>query len=267
MPTEITKMNFDKAVDKWADPKEHALYLAPFFAIQEAERTRVDQKGKDTPIWMWNREKTVVKFQEIVWQLTGEWGARRKIMIKNREKFHEIVTQCVIILANFFNKNGIIALRDMRNFDKYKNQKIVSKIEENIALISKTRPTKKVQPILGSKVIHHFFPSIVPVYDDKMISQSVLKLKSFIEFQNNNQDGWIFKDYKNETRLQEYHCYFVYCAQQICDANNSNINELRNAIAKLYKNLSPYILFNNKQSILWKLDAKIAEYCLIGATY
>jgi hypothetical protein len=270
MPTQITKSNFRKALKKWLknNPEIHALYLAPFFAIHEAEREKFAGKKK-LLIWMWYKEKTVKKCLESIWQLTGEWQARRAITVKNRKEFNQKVTDCITNLAKKFNTYGILALRDMKNFNKDNNyEKIISEIVEMVKRISKTRPTKYVQPVLGSKVLHHFFPTIIPVYDDKMISKRVLKLESFKEFLKDYQNTWVFGDYKNEKRMQEYHHYLTYCSEQVCNTKNSDLNDLRCKIAELYKNPCPHSLAKKgKKSILWKLDAKIAEYCLIGATY
>jgi hypothetical protein len=231
MPTQITKLNFRKAINKeWLknNPGIHALYLAPFFAIHEAEKEKVSKK-KNPPIWMWCRERTVNKCRELIWQLTGEWGARRAITVKNPERFHKEVTKCVTTMARMFNKYRIRALRDMKHFNQDDKYKIISKIEEMVMQISETRSTKDVQPVLGSKVLHHFFPTIIPVYDDKMISKGVLKLESFKEFLNDYQNTWVFKNknYKNQKRMEEYHHYLTYCSQQICDTKNSGINDLQ----------------------------------------
>lgn len=267
MSTQITEKNLRKALREWANPDFGSIYLAPFFAIHETEREKDNLNAKETPIWMWYKKRTIDKCQELIWQILGEWGARRRKTIKNPEKFHEEVVYSVTKLANLFNRFKIITLRDMGKLNQNKYEKILSEILEAIMWISKKRHTKKVQPVLGSKVIHHFFPTIIPVYDDKMISKRVLKLNSFKEFINNDQDGWVFKDYGKQTRLQEYHYYFAYCTQQICDTHCHDLNKIRNIFAEKYKRLSPYSYAKNKKNILWALDAKIAEYCLIGATY
>lgn len=271
MSTEITEANFSKARERKFISVNHAADLAPFFAVHEAERVRHIVKGKTPKTWMWDNERTVGKCRQIVWQLTGSWQARRAVSIESPTIFHDEVTRCVTRLARIFNRWGIMALRDMRKIltrrrDKYES--IVVGTEEGIKRISKTRPTKQIQPILGSKVMHHFFPSIVPVYDDRWISKKVLKLESFKDFIKNNKDGWVFTDYAEQIRMQEYHWYFAYCAQQICDTKKDELDDLRDQIGTLYKDVSPHSLVKKrKQGLLWKLDAKLAECCLIGATF
>lgn len=267
MSNQITRSNFQKALKKWADPQEHSYYLAPFFTIQEAEKANIIDKDKELLLWIWSSKKSVNKCQEIIWQLTGEWKARRGITIKNPNKFHEEVTFSISNLSKIFNKYRIASLRDMKELEQNNYEEIVSEIEEYISRISKMRKTREIQPVLGSKVIHHFFPSIVPVYDDEYISQGVLKSKPFKEFLKSCRDEWVFNIYKNQSRLQEYHYYFAYCAQQICNADFTIIKNLRNKMAYLFQDLSPFIMVKKKRSILWKLDAKIAEYCLMGSTY
>ena len=221
MVNEITQVNFRKALKEWVShPIYHAADLAPFFAIQEAQRAKDNTKEKNLRPWIWGK-RSVEKCQQIVWHLTGEWGARRNKTIENPKEFHKEVTGCVTKLATKLNRHGITALRDMKkifDLDRGKYKKIVREIEENVKLISRHRDTKELEPVLGSKVLHHFFPTIVPVYDKKYISERVLELKSFKVFLKNNKDGWLFKDYAQQTRMQEYHHYFAYCVQQISDS-------------------------------------------------
>jgi len=273
METQITKANFSEARKEFISIN-HAADLAPFFAIQEAERAKDIPKEKNPKIWMWDNERTVNKCQQIVWQLTIDWKAWRPVPIKNPEKFnpkmfHEEVIRCVTKLATVFNKYRITALRDLKSCDRDKYKKIVSHIEDGIMCISKTKPTKKVvQPMIGSKVMHHFFPTIVPVFDNAWISSRVLRLRSFKDFLKSKGHGWILKDYGEPPRMQEYHHYLAYCAQQICDTNKHDLDDLRQEIAKLYIDVFPYSLVKNgKRSLMWKLDGKLAEYCLVGATY
>ena len=268
MLTQITKANFSRAQGNEFVSIHHAIDLAPFFAIQEAEREKDIAKRREPKIWMWDKVRTVNKCQQIVWQLAGAWQARRGVPIKSQKRFHEEVTRWVITLAAMFNRDGIMALRDMKIFDQDKYEKIVCKIEDGIMRISKTKPTQKIQPVLGSKVMHHFFPTIIPVFDDAWISKKVLKLESFKDFLKNNKERWLFKDYAEQTRMQEYHHYFAYCVQQICKSKKQDLDDLRDKIANLYMDVSPHSLVKKrKQGILWKLDAKLAEYCLVGATY
>jgi hypothetical protein len=47
--------------------------------------------------------------------------------------------------------------------------------------LSELRPTE-IEPVFGSKVLHHFFPGVVPVYDRQYIRLRVLRLPEFLAF-------------------------------------------------------------------------------------
>lgn len=141
------------------------------------------------------------------------------------------------------------------------------RIEKGVLDISNQRDTARIEPLLGSKILHHFFPSLIPVYDDMFISKRVLRMQYLKNHLDNDLDDWIFTDYGEESRMREYHIYFAFCAQQIHDTKQNIIQSLRKRLAGMYKDLVPHILVRKRWSLLHQLDAKLAEYCLIGATY
>ena len=77
-------------------------------------------------------------------------------------------------------------------------------------------------------------------------------------------DGWIFieKDDPYYKRMKSYHQYFGFCAKQVFEADR--LADLRKSFAKDFLKYMPLVLTKNHRSIVYKMDAKIAEYCLLG---
>jgi len=189
-----------------------------------------------------------------------------------KSRFWLAVKKGVKKVATCLNKNRICSMRELGRLDENSYMKVVDCIESAIILISKTRKTGKIEPVLGSKVLHHFFPSVVPVYDDAFISKRVMKLRAFEYFINNDENDWVFKEkeYEGEKlrKMREFHHYFAFCAQQVCDLDIKSLNMLRLTFMKQFIDLAPRILGEKgRKGIIGYLDAKLAEYCLIGATY
>jgi len=108
LETSITPTNFRRAARRWSDPKEHAQYLAPFFAVHEAERSRAGYEPGQ--VWAWDDDKAVGKCLELVWQLAGKWGALRGPVPVRRDAFDAAVTRSVPALARELNR---LRVRDL----------------------------------------------------------------------------------------------------------------------------------------------------------
>ncbi|OIN95911.1 hypothetical protein AUJ66_07975 [Candidatus Desantisbacteria bacterium CG1_02_38_46] len=269
MSTFITYKNFKGWIkNKW-DSSGHAQALAPFFTIHET----ASKNQEDSSLWAWAYDRAIDKCSVIVWHLTGEWSARRNITITNRKKFEQIVADEVTHLTDVFNKYNVKSPRDLGSMSQKQYKKVFLTIEESVKNISKVRHTMRIEPVLGSKVLHHFFPSIIPVYDTAMVSKEVIPL---IRKKSQNQEklkseGWLFKEYSEKPKMKkmmEYRLYLAFAAQQIYDTKRKILNKLSQRIANWYMfhGLVPGSLISKKRSFFWRLDAKLAEYCLIGAT-
>ena len=268
MKTLVTNANLSKALSKWAFPVYHSHFLAPLLSIQECERAKAIVTGKDAPLWMWTTARIVAKSHELIWQMSGEWQARRSKTITQPRRFFSYTTEAVVRLAKTFNRHKVLSLADLGKFDQSTYEWVVKQIESSISKISRTRSTEAIQPVLGSKVLHHFFPSIIPVFDDALISKRVLRLPEFIGFVETNRDGWLFARHANHPRMLEYHRYLAFCAQQISETPSKVLKRVRERFMSNFRDLAPRILSDRGlNGLLGRLDAKIAEYCLIGRTY
>jgi hypothetical protein len=245
----INIKNYNMALEKWADIELHCRYLLPFLAIHEAARSKFKDKNK---IWFWDEDNAIEKCLPILGRVINEWKAyrAREGWSENKEKnVYKKTENYVKELTKIFNKYNITSLYDIVNIksdeksDEIRNY-ITDCIISFVSKISEVKVKKgrgAVSATLGAKTLHHFFPSIIPVYDDAMINKKA-KQKSYDKYLNN-------------------------CIDEV--KRSKNLKKVRCKIAKDYirTGLVPFNLIKNKRSILYRLDAKLAEYCLIGHFY
>jgi len=166
MATCITRRNMRTAERNWVgNPASHALHIAQFMAIHEAEKARKDMAKSQYGEWLWTDNRIIDRCDEIVWQMTGEWKARRGSAPVNRSRFWSSVVNGVRGASIVLNEYGVSSLTDLGELNDSHYRTVLTKVEDSIREISAAKRTIRIHPVLGSKVLHHFFPSIVPVYD------------------------------------------------------------------------------------------------------
>ena len=244
----INVKNYNKALKKWADIELHCRYLLPFLAIHEAAKSKSKDKNK---IWFWDEDNAIEKCLPILGRVIIEWKAFRAGIGRSESKkknfwtnIHNKTENYVKKLTRIFNEYNILSLKDIVNLKSKDRDEIRQTIIDYVSKISEVKVKKRrgsISATLGAKTLHHFFPSVIPVYDDKMINKKA-KQKSYDKYLNN-------------------------CIEGI--SKSRSLKQVRCKIAKDYirTELIPYNLIKNKRSILYRLDAKLAEYCLIGHFY
>lgn len=233
-------------------------------SIHESEKYKYERKGKKV-IWAWLNTRVVDRAFESIWQLTGEWQARRGARLSSKHIMRRIIIEEIISLAEMLNGNNINSLRSLNRFSIAKRRDVIFRISRSMLRISLLKKTKIPQPMLGSKILHHFFPTIVPVFDDVYISKRVLKVPQIHKFIS-SEDTFFFSE-KKHARIVEYQGYHRFCSSQICQLPEEDLKRIRAKYGEMVADMFPHRMYQNKKSNLWKLDAKIAEYCLVGATY
>ncbi len=247
-------------------PTEGARSLATMASIHEVARKTRSERGFDQ-IWAWEDRRTVNKTHEIIWQMTGEWKARRNVTIRRPQAFHDRVQTNVTRLARAFNRHRLRCMRDFRRLNKSEYTDVFFEIIQSVQQVSKARKTQLIKPVLGSKVLHHYFPSIVPVFDDYYISKEVLKTKSFKRFCEGEMAKWCpCYNGSLRPRMEEYAAYLAYCISRVCTTDATVMKRFRRRLGNDSKAAFPFSVVGDKKNhFLWKLDAKLVEYCLLGS--
>jgi hypothetical protein len=243
--------------------KWHWFALAPFVAVHAAYK----KKNGSHSSWCWD-ERSVQECLGACWNMTGEWKARRAITC-SRSDFDRRLLKEVPRLSKIFNKHKINCMGKILDLHKRDQEKVLRKILNAIEEISRLRKTKLIQPVLGSKVLHHFFPSVIPVFDERFIKNGVMRLDEFQNFIANFMVNNVLNKFVNirEIRMIDYYKYIMYCIDTLSKSKTSMLKSVRKLFGIGYQDFMPHIFTNDKNSLLWKMDAKIIEYCLVGRAY
>jgi len=244
----------------------HHVVLAPIFAIHEGARIQRLRRNFDTAFyWEWSRRAATIEALGVIWNMTGRWNARRPVTC-SRPAFDKCVGDIVPSLADFFNCRNIAHLADIAQLEEPLYSRVVRRIHWAVASISALRHTRHVEPVLGSKVLHHYFPSIVPVFDTRFIRNGVMRDAPYRE----SFDGWgewrVFADEHSAggPSMLDFHHYFGFCAWQIGTATPKTLGKTRTQFARAFQVSAPTSMVSRRGSVLWCLDAKIAEYCAVN---
>jgi hypothetical protein len=252
-----------KPGDAWG----HTTALAPLFAVHAAHRT---YKAQGAPAgafsWEWDDPRATRECLESVWNMTGRWQARRAVSM-SRPAFDAAVLEVVPRVAKVLNRHEVVCAHDLGSLTEPKYRTVTEMLHEAVGRVSKLRRTRQVEPVLGSKVLHHFFPSIVPVFDTALIRRRVLRLPAFREFLGTDEDGWIIYDTASSAGgdgMLAFHRYFAFTAAQVHATAPSTLAAVRRQLGEGFAVLAPTMFVRDRKSLLWRLDAKVAEYCLLG---
>lgn len=260
MQTAITPTNLCahwKPGEVW----DHAATLAPFFAVHAAYCVR---RNRVKP-WPWEKA-AVGECLGAAWNMTGRWQARRVITV-SRDEFDRAVVDVVPKLARTLNALEVAALADLGRLSTAKYRRAALAVQNAVKRLSQMRQTTEIEPVFGSKVLHHFFPSVVPVYDRQYIRSGVLRLPEFSTFIDADEHEWLLLASNEEAggaRMLEYHRYLAFCAAQIHDAGDPNLRLVRRQFGDGFADLAPRRMAEDSGGLVWRLDAKLAEYCLVG---
>lgn len=244
----------------WRPPaSDHGPSLAPFFAIQLAYGER-----RGIGPWAWADPRAVDEATAAAWHLTGRWLARRGATV-SRVEFEERLRAVVPALAQALNRGRVGSLRDLRGLRAV--EPVVRRVGEAVLSLSSLRNTREVQPVFGSKVLHHFFPSVVPAFDGKYVRDGVLRMEELRPFERDDDGGWlppIPRKSATEAAMRDFHRYFAACARAISRAPEPSLREVRRRFGTAFLPYAPGAFAEDPASLLWRLDAKIAEYCFLG---
>ena len=219
----------------------------------------------DTFHWEWARKETTLEALEVIWNMTGRWNARRPVTVP-RKAFDKCVGEVVPDLAAYLNRQGITCLRDLAELESRPYRAVIARIHRAVERISALRETQHVEPVLGSKVLHHYFPSIVPVFDTRFIRNGVMRTSAYRDSLDVCAEWRTFSttDAAGGPSMFDFHGYFAFCAWQIGTASMSALTTTRTQFGRDFRRSAPVSMAANCSSVLWHMDAKIAEYCAVN---
>jgi hypothetical protein len=131
--------------------------------------------------------------------------------------------------------------------------------------ISVIKPTKNTRATFGSKVAYHYFPSIVPAFDNAEVKDVGMKSWAYRDFRERRR-GWVegIYDFEDEPFLLNFALYFAFGHEQIASAPDASLDRTCEEIGKRCRDEVSASMWNDETSLHWRLDAKVAEFCLCG---
>ncbi len=147
-----------RLLQEYLTPSNYGPWFAPFFGVM-AKYTFHDADG-DWRDWIWTNPSAIDECLAATWDMLGAWNARRAIQIR-RPHFERRARGPLRRLAITLNGYGVRSLRDLGQMRDADYQRVSSAIVENVLELSAIKQTARLEPMFGSKVAHHFFPSVV----------------------------------------------------------------------------------------------------------
>lgn len=245
----------------------HHVVLAPIFALHAAAGIRRSNGTRGAAFrWEWDSVARTLEALEVIWNMTGRWNARRAVTIRPAP-FRKRVLEEVPQVAKALNRAGVACLRDIVELEPRDYNRVTGRIHSAVHRISALRRTKQTEPVLGSKVLHHYFPSVVPVFDTRFIRNSVMRSDPY-RSSFDSWKSWLIHEAPagaGGQSMLDFHRYSTFCAWQIGTASKTALEAARTRFAKAMAHVAPGMMAKDRDSLLWRLDAKIAEYCAVNA--
>lgn len=197
--------------------------------------------------------------------MTGVWQARRPYML-DRDTFDETVAVEVERVARVLDDAGVTSLRDLASLsqtDWERSKRVQRKVFNSVLLVSRLKPTKVPVPMFGSKVLHHYFPTLVPVYDDQWVKKAAMTTPRWLAFEADHDD-WIIDPEpvgRDDKEMVRFRRWFGGCLAGIGQLSGLVLTRLRADVQRSLK------LQRHPSWIPSRLDAKIAEWCLVGEAH
>lgn len=247
---------------RYLTPEIYGPWFGPFFAVMAKHAV---QSGNATSLregggWVWTDADAVDECLASTWDMLGHWNARRAIRV-DRRTFDLTVPHRVRKLALCLNRHGVSSLRNLGQLDRT-YAKVFGEIVSTVLDLSEIKNTSRTEPMFGSKIAHHFFPTVVPVFDTAMVRKGVLQTSVFTAFRATDYDGWLPADMPSAA--QEFGGYLAFLAAQVSEAQVSDLSAARQAFGNAIANNAPSAMAKDPRSLVWRLDAKVAEACALG---
>lgn len=235
--------------------------LGPFLVAHAQHAQRSDAR------WPWTRRAAVEPLLDEAWAMLGRWQARRAVAVK-RSRFDREAVAPIQRLARVLNEHEVGDLHELAIRRDASVRAVSRAVLDAVESVSRIKPTSALKPMFGSKVLHHYFPSVVPVFDDAVIRKRLMPSRDFRAFEDLPDERWathVRGSRGCEGELDEYARYFTYLVARVGGLSSRSLRRVRVAFGEAIRTPLPPEVVKAKGGLLWRLDAKVAEFCACGA--
>lgn len=244
----------------------------------------IPAKAKTT--WPWTELSSVSTLADETWSMLGRWQARRAIKVDCNvfaESFPRPVTQ----LASIFNRMSIDCLKSTSTLRRAERLEWLQHVVDATMTLSAIKRTKTPKPMFGSKILHHFFPSVVPVFDTARVTNGLMTGSEFAAFREavsevgtkpNASETWyaVAAQFERDFSAMPagkrkilsvalpFAQYVAFCAWLIEEASSNDLDSCRKVLLTQFR-AQEEAQRGAAPAIADRLDAKIAELCATSA--
>lgn len=198
----------------------------------------------------WKRNRNLPIAIDLVLSSLKAWQAFRPE--SSRKIVNRLSGELPTILLKFQNKMVQMDIKkawEINNLNNNQFRNTVKTISYSVSEISSYKLTKT--PMLGSKIMHHFFPELFPVWDTAWIKNKALRKENFTS-------KYISENFEDPV-AREYGMYFELMLNELYDTSKAEYRKIEKA----------YIIHSEirKNIIFWHfydLAPIIFEVCLLG---
>ena len=249
-----------RQLHRYLDVQSYGRWFAPFFGVA-AKYTAHSADRARAPRWVWHDADAISECLPSTWDMLGGWSARRAVAVR-RSAFDRWTPGPLRDLALCFNRYDVNCLSDLARSPRRTYARVFPQIVSSVLDLSRVKRTARVEPMFGSKVAHHFFPSVVPVFDTAMIRRGVICTAVYRQFQDRERDEWLPTELPRGG--EEYASYLAFLTAQVAGAPERALEQTRRAFGRAVEPFAPMAMVRAPKSHMWLLDAKIAEACACG---
>ena len=241
-------------------PEYYGPFMAPYFAVHAKYSIR------SPGLWAWADPGAVEECLSSTWDMLGQWLARRATKV-DRTAFDALVPRVVSRVAKVLTRHQVRSLHDLGKLNVRPYQAVVGAIQDGVMEVSALKATKNIEPMFGSKTLHHYFPSVVPVFDTAMVRNGAMRVKAFAEFLDEKASEWLVWHDANGVggaSALDFHRFLGFCTTQVTETTERRLAQTRQALGAAVQDFAPAGMARDRASYLWCLDAKLAEFCACG---
>jgi len=209
-------------------------------------------RNDDDESWplTWKRNRNLPIAIDLVLSSLKAWQAFRPE--SSRKIVNRLSEELPVIILKFQNRMKQMGIKkaweiNKLNYNQFRNT--IRMISYSVSEISSFKSTKT--PMLGSKIMHHFFPEIFPVWDTAWIKNKALKKENF----RSNYESKNFED----PVAREYGLYFEIMLDELYNTPKAEYKKIEKAYIK-HSGISKNIIFWH----FYDLAPIIFEVCLLG---
>ncbi len=231
-----------------------------------AVRNYLNDDDEDYWPLCWNENRSLRLGLSVCAEALKSWKAFRGplgVAETTREGLSECVPGVVRSLQGWLREYNIYSLRDAIRTGE--TNALIKRMARAGAKGSVCKPLKTPNPMLGSKVLHFFFPEFFPVWDTAWIKRTIRLLSEEEELKLNEAWEEEFGSGSGAGAARQYAQYLDLMISNVRKTSAGHVATLKNTVVsfsarKNKHNALTAIVDDN----LWDMSPILFEMCLIG---